>query len=175
MEPDWKNIKAFAFDVDGVLTDGGILADCSGELYRTFDSKDGFAFRMASMHGYPLAIITGGRSESIRQRFLTVGLAREDIYLRSRDKMKDFKDFCLRHGLSADEVVFMGDDIPDIPVMMASGIGACPADSVEEVLAASDYVCARSGGKSCAREVIEKVMKLHGNWQLDIKLYEEKF
>ena len=95
MEDRLKKIKAFAFDVDGVFTDGGILADLSGELYRTFDAKDAMAVRMAVMAGYNMAVITGGRSESIRKRFRTCGIKPEDVYLGSRDKMEDFIDFCL--------------------------------------------------------------------------------
>ncbi len=175
LEEAWKKIRGFAFDVDGVLTDGGVFADSNDDLYRVFDSKDGFGFRMASMHGYHLAIITGGRSKSIMHRFLRLGVPKEDIYLRSRDKMKDFNDFCSRHGLAPDEVLYMGDDVPDISVMQACGIGACPADSVQEAIDAADYVSPRPGGHQCAREVIEKVLKLNGDWTLDVELYEKKF
>ncbi len=174
-EADWKKIRAFAFDVDGVLTDGSLIATDHGELFRLFDSKDGFAFRMASMHGYRLAIITGGRSTSIRKRFLACGIPEEDIFLGSRDKMKDFRLFSERYGLCREQIMYAGDDIPDIDVMRASGIGACPADAVPEVLAIADYVSPCRGGAQFAREVIEKVMKLHGTWQLDVRMYEERF
>ena len=132
MEERLKNIKAFLFDVDGVFTDGGLLADLQGEFYRTFNSKDGFAVRMAVMHGYHVGIITGGRSESIRKRFLACGFQYEDIYLNARNKMVDFEDFCSKHGLKPEEVMYLGDDIPDIPVMVACGCGAwngCNGDS----------------------------------------------
>ena len=99
MENILKGIKAFVFDVDGVFTDGGILADCNGELYRTFDSKDGFGIRMASMRGYRLGVITGGRSKSIPMRFLQCGIKPEDVYLGSRDKIEDFEDFCRKYDL----------------------------------------------------------------------------
>lgn len=168
-------IKAFAFDVDGVLTDGGILANLDGELFRTFDSKDGFALRMASMAGYAVAIITGGRSESIRKRFMTCGVKPEDVYLGSRAKIEDFHDFCKRHGLAPDEVMYIGDDLPDIPVMLECGCGAAPADAVAEVLEIADYVSPRPGGKACAREAVEKVMRHQGKWQLDVELYKAKF
>ena len=175
MEHILKNIKAFASDVDGVLTDGGILADLDGELFRTFDSKDGFAVRMATMAGYPVGIITGGRSESIRKRFLTCGVEAEDVYLGSRDKIEDFDDFCRRHGLKPEEVMYFGDDLPDIPVMQKCGCGVAPADAVEEVLAAADYISPRAGGRRCVREAIESVMKLQGRWHLDVGLYKAKF
>ena len=99
MENILKGIKAFVFDVDGVFTDGGVLATSEGELYRTFDAKDGFAIRMASMRGYKLGVITGGRSESIPKRFLQCGIKPEDVYLGSRDKIEDFEDFCRKYDL----------------------------------------------------------------------------
>lgn len=175
MEDKLKRIKAFVFDVDGVLTDGGLLADLHGEFYRTFDSKDGFALRMAMMHDYHLGIITGGRSESIKMRFLACGVKPEDVYLGSRDKMEDFDDFCKRHSLESDEVMYFGDDLPDAPVMMACGCGVAPADAVDEVKEIADLVSSRPGGRGCARECIEKVMKLHGDWLLDVQDYKKKF
>lgn len=175
MEERLMKIKAFAFDVDGVLTDGGILANLDGELFRTFDSKDGFGLRMAAMHGYKLAIITGGRSESIRMRFRTCGIKPEDVYLGSRDKMEDFTDFCSRHSLSADQVMYFGDDLPDIPVMVSCGCGVCPSDGTDEAKAAAHLVSSRPGGKGCARAEIEAVMRMHGTWTLDVQEYKEKF
>lgn len=169
------HIRAFAFDVDGVMTDGGIFADLTGELFRTFDSKDGFGLRMAAMHGYHLGVITGGRSESIRKRFSTCGVKAEDVYLGSRDKLEDFKDFCTRHGLEAHEVMFFGDDLPDAPVMMACGCGACPSDAVPEVKEIADYVSPYPGGKGFVRYTVEMVMKMQGKWQLDVQQYKRDF
>lgn len=175
MEERLKRIKAFVFDVDGVLTDGGILATLDGELLRTFDSKDGFGLRMAEMHGYHLGIITGGRSESIRKRFHTCGISPENVYLGSRDKIEDFNDFCRRHSLTADQVMYFGDDLPDIPVMQACGCGVCPADAVEDVKEIADWTADLPGGKGCVRSCIEKVMKLQGTWQLDVQDYKRKY
>ena len=170
-----SNIKAFLFDVDGVLTDGGLLADLNGEFYRTFDSKDGFGLRMAIMQGYKLGIITGGRSESIRKRVSTCGIPAEDVYLGSRDKIEDFNDFINRHRLAADEVMYFGDDLPDAPVMQVCGCGVCPSDAVDDIKAIADLVAERPGGKGCVRECIEKVMKLQGEWQLDVQDYKKKY
>ncbi len=171
----FKKIKAFAFDVDGVFTDGGILADLKGELYRTFDAKDAFAVRMAMMGGYPLAIITGGRSESIRERFKTCGINPENIYLGSRNKIEDFKDFCSRHDLKAEEVMYFGDDLPDIPVMLECGCGVCPCDAVEEVKEIADHVSSRPGGKGCVREVLRELMIEQGKWTFDVQKYKKNF
>ena len=175
MSERFKGIKAFAFDVDGVFTDGGILAMPDGDLLRVFDAKDAFAVRMASMHGYALAIITGGRSESILKRFMTCGLKEEDVYLGSRDKIKDFNDFCQRHNLKAEDVMYFGDDVPDIPVMLSCGCGVCPSDAADDVRAIADFVSDRPAGKGTVRSVIEKVMKLQDTWKLDIELYEKNF
>ena len=157
MENRFSRIRAFAFDVDGVLTDGGILADLNGELYRTFDSKDGMAIRMAVMKGYHMAIKP------------------EDVYLGSRAKIEDFEDFCSRHGLEPDEVMYFGDDLPDIPVMTACGCGVCPSDAVDEVKEIADLISTRPGGKGCAREIIQMVLKEQGRWELDVQAYKRHF
>ena len=175
MENILKGIKAFVFDVDGVLTDGSIFANLDGELLRTFDSKDGFALRMAYMHGYRLGVISGGRSESIRKRVQQCGMKAEDVYLGSRDKIEDFEDFCRKHDLGPEEVMYFGDDLPDIPVMTVCGCGVAPSDAVDDVLEAADHVSTKPGGKGCVRETIEMVMKLQGTWELDVQDYKRKF
>ena len=122
----FNGIRAFVFDVDGILTNGGIFADNEGNLFRTFDAKDAFGMRMASMQGYKLGVITGGRSISIVKRMKVCGVEQEDVYLGSRDKIKDFNDFCRRHSLAPEEVMYFGDDLPDIPVIRACGVGVWP-------------------------------------------------
>ena len=175
IEEKFLRIKAFAFDVDGVLTDGGILADLNGELYRVFDSKDGMAIRMAVMKGFDMAIITGGRSESIRKRFARCGIKGEDVYLGSRAKMEDFEDFCTRHGITPEQVMYFGDDLPDIPVMQACGCSVCPSDAVDEVKEIADFISTKPGGKGCAREVLQAVMEIQGLWHLDVYEYKRHF
>ncbi len=170
-----KKIKAFIFDVDGVLTDGSIIATEDGALLRCFDAKDGMGFRMAHLHGYHLGIITGGRCKSIWLRFKHCGIAKEDCYLKSRDKIEDFKDFIKRHNLAPEEVMFFGDDLPDIPVMKACGCSACPSDAVSEVREVADYISPMPGGKGVARDAFELVMRLQGKWVLDIEHYADKF
>lgn len=172
---DFKRIKAFAFDVDGVFTDGGVLCDTAGELYRTFDAKDGFAIRMATMHGYPVAIITGGRSKSITARFSTCGVPEADVYLKSRVKADDLQDFCNRHGIGADEVMFIGDDLPDIEPLELCGLAICPADAAEEVKAVCDIVSPFPGGKGCIRKAVEDVMKAQDTWTFDSARYKKLF
>lgn len=168
------NIKAFVFDVDGVLTDGGIYA-IDGDLLRKFDSKDGFGVRMASMKGYALGIITGGISPTIVQRADRLGIPRENVYLRSRDKMADLRDFCEKNNVTFEEILYCGDDVPDIGPIKACGIGACPADAVDEVKEIADYISPREGGKQFVRNVIEQVMREQGTWELSVEQYKDKF
>ncbi len=166
-----EKIKAFAYDVDGVFTDGGVLATESGDLLRTFDAKDGFGVRMAVLKGYHNAIITGGSSLSIKKRFRGIGVPEEDIYLTSRHKVPDFLDFCERHGLKPEEVAFVGDDLPDIPILKVCGLAVCPSDAVTEVKEVCDYVSLYPGGKGCVRDLVEQVLKIHGDWVFDPVAY----
>ena len=168
-------IKAIAFDIDGVMTDGGILAMPDGDLLRVFDAKDSFGVRMAKMNGLHTGIITGGSSESIVKRFSYCGVKPEDIYLHSRIKLDDFNTFCQRHSLLPEEVMFFGDDLPDIPVLKACGIGVAPADAVEEVKQAADFVSPCAGGHGCVRHAVEMILKTQGRWQLDDALYKKLF
>jgi len=172
---DIKNIKAFAFDVDGVMTNGGIFTDSEGQLYRTYDSKDGFAVRMACMHGYPVGVMTGGRSQSIRARMKTSGIPAEDVYLGSRNKMEDFEDFCKRHNVKPEEVMFFGDDVPDIAVMVACGIGVCPCDAADDVKEIADIVSDRPGGRAFVRKHIEETLKAQGQWGFNVGQYKKLF
>jgi 3-deoxy-D-manno-octulosonate 8-phosphate phosphatase (KDO 8-P phosphatase) len=155
-------IKAFVFDVDGVFTDGSLLVDNNGNCLRIYNAKDGYAVRQALKNGYHIAVITGGIDISIEHRFKCLGI--QDIFLRSENKIKDFEIFCTRRNINADEVLFVGDDIPDIEVMQACGVACCPADAVAEVKNAAAYISAMCGGKGCARDVIEQVMKIQGTW-----------
>jgi len=166
-----STIKAFAFDLDGVFTDGTVLATDSGDLLRCHNAKDGFAVRMAIINDYPVATITGGASNSIIKRFSQVGIENEDIYLRSHHKIPDFLDFCDRHKLSPDEVLFMGDDIPDISILKECGLATCPSDAVNEVKEVSEYISLYPGGKGCVRDVIEQVLKIQNNWSTNPEAY----
>lgn len=167
LELKLREIKAFAFDIDGVLTDGSLLAMPDGDILRMFNTKDGFGIRTATENGYPVAIITGGCSESIIHRAHSYGIEEADLYMLSKDKVKDFELFCERHGLKSEQVAYVGDDIPDIPVIKAAGLGVCPCDAVEEVLEVADFISSRPGGKGCARDLIERVLKPAGKWIFD--------
>ena len=172
---DLSNIKAFAFDIDGVATDGGVFCNSDGDLLRTYDAKDGFAIRMAVMNGYHVAVVTGGSSESIRKRMTTSGVKPEDVFLHSRNKIEDLDAFCARYGLSRKEVMFFGDDVPDMECMMESGCGVCPADAVEEVKAIANWVSAYPGGKGCLRNAIETTLKAQDKWVFNAARYKKLF
>lgn len=157
-----KAVKAFAFDVDGVLSLPEVYLHPTGELMRSMNTKDGYALQYAVKRGYPIAIITGGTSENVGLRFRGLGIT--DIYLGSSYKPDDFNDFLFKYRLKPVEVLYMGDDLPDYEVMKKAGVPCCPADAVEEIKAAAHYISPFAGGKGCARDVIEQVLRLHGRW-----------
>lgn len=157
-----KKIKAFVFDVDGVLSSPEVFLHPSGELMRSMNTKDGYALQHAVKRGYPIAIITGGKTIAVGERFRGLGIT--DIYLGSSYKVDDFTDFLLKYDLKAEEVLYMGDDLPDYEVMKKSGLSCCPADAVEEIKSVAQYISPCNGGKGCARDVIEQVLRLHGRW-----------
>jgi len=159
-------IKAFAFDVDGVLTDGGVMSMPDGDLFRTHYARDAYAIRIAVEHGYPVAIITGGVSPSVEKRYRNIGV--KDIYSGARDKIPPFLDFCKKYDLDPSEVAYAGDDIPDIPPMKACGLPFCPADAAPEVRHISRYISPFPGGRGCVRDLVEQTLRLHGKW------YKEK-
>lgn len=157
-----KNITTFIFDIDGVLTDGTVLAAESGELLRSFNTKDGYALQLAAKKGYNICIISGGKGAAINKRFESLGVA--DVFLGVEEKIDIFTNYINQKGISPEQVLYMGDDIPDAEVMKLVGIATCPADAVEEIKAISHYISHKDGGKAAARDVIEKVLKVQLNW-----------
>jgi 3-deoxy-D-manno-octulosonate 8-phosphate phosphatase (KDO 8-P phosphatase) len=155
-------VKAFAFDYDGVFTNSIVLIHPSGELLRTSNTRDGYAVHKAIQEGFPIAIISGGKSESVRERFRALGIT--DIYLGVTDKVEALEDFRYKYGFELNEIVFMGDDLPDFEVMKRVGFPTCPADAAPEIIGISSYISNFSGGKGCVRDVIEQVLKLKGRW-----------
>lgn len=162
---DLKKIKALVFDVDGVLSSGTISVDVNGELLRTTSVKDGYALHLAIKLGYHVAIITGAFEESILLRYKDVGI--EDIFLGSSFKTEKMQQLLDKYGLSKEEVLYMGDDIPDYEVMKQVGLPCCPADAAPEIREISLYVSHLNGGKGCVRDVVEQVLKAQGKWMAD--------
>ncbi|MGF7139952.1 KdsC family phosphatase [Roseimarinus sediminis] len=156
------NVKAFVFDVDGVLSNDVSPVNEQGEPMRTTNVKDGFALRNAIINGYFVAIITGGKNDSIRKRYQKLGI--QHIYLDAGNKESCFDEMAKEHGISPAEVMYMGDDLPDYNVMVKTGIPTCPADAVTEIKSISKYISDRKGGEGCVRDVIEQVMRAQGKW-----------
>lgn len=155
-------IKAFIFDVDGVLTDGSITLMPDGEHVRIMNIKDGYALQLAVKKGFKVAIISGGKSENVRKRLNELGVT--DIYLGSHTKIETFNEFIELYAITPEEVLYMGDDIPDYEVMKIVGVPTCPADSAPEIKEISIYVSQIKGGKGCARDVIEQVLRVQNKW-----------
>lgn len=159
---DLRGIRAFAFDVDGVLSTNELTLHPTGDMMRTVNTRDGFAIRKAINDGFKIAVITGARSESLRKRFSDLGT--EDIYLGSTDKVKDLLSFTRKWGIDQAQLLYMGDDIPDLEVMQMVGLPTCPSDAVAEILAISRYISTYPGGHGCVRDVIEQVLRSQGYW-----------
>lgn len=155
-------VTTFIFDYDGVLTDGTIIIDKEGELLRTANVRDGYAIRQAIKKGYKVAIISGGKTESVRKRFEVLGV--KDVFLGAGNKLEVYREYLEKNRLVDDEVLFMGDDIPDFEVMKRVGVPTCPADASEEIKSISLYISAIPGGRGCARDVVEQVMRVQNKW-----------
>lgn len=157
-----KEITTFIFDVDGVLTDGSILAAESGEFLRTFNIKDGYALQLAVKRGYLVCVISGGKGAAMQKRFEGLGIT--EVFLGVSDKVKVFKALADQYNLNGNQILYMGDDIPDLKVMQLVGLPTCPADAVPEVKALSEYISPYDGGKTAVRDIIEKVMRVQEKW-----------
>lgn len=155
-------VRAFVFDVDGVLTNGQSLIMPDGQLLRSFNLKDGFALKYAADKGYLTAAISRGKNEGVRLRLQELGMTH--IYLGAWDKLEAYKDLLAVAGLSGEEVLYMGDDLPDLEIMQRVGLSSCPRDAAPEIRAAVDYVSGKDGGHGCVRDVIEQTLRLQGNW-----------
>jgi 3-deoxy-D-manno-octulosonate 8-phosphate phosphatase (KDO 8-P phosphatase) len=158
----FKKIKAIAMDVDGVLTDGTLLCTDSGEWVRRMNIKDGYAISHAVKNGLHLAVISGSIGEGVKIRMKRLGL--EFVYQDVADKSVVLKEWMESTNVKPEEVIFIGDDMPDIPALKLAGLPCCPKDAVPEVMEACQYISPFNGGDGCVRDIIEKVMKLHGTW-----------
>lgn len=160
-----KNIKAFVFDYDGTLTDGTVILLDDGEPLRTANVRDGYAIQLAVKKGFQVAIISGGRSKSMINRFKMLRV--QHVYLGVEHKLDTLQEFMTAHDLQPEQVLYLGDDIPDYHPMKHCGIAACPADAAEEIKSVAHYISHYKGGEGCARDVIEQVLKVQGQWMND--------
>ena len=162
---DLKKIKAIIFDVDGVLSSETVVLASDGEPLRTVNIKDGYAIQLAQKVGMRIVILTGGNTKAVRLRYERLGV--EDIYMQCAVKIKTYEEFVGKYQLRDEEVLYMGDDIPDYEVMQLVGCPVCPADAAPEIKAISRYVSPFVGGQGAARDVIEQVLKAQGQWMSD--------
>ena len=169
-KPNYKallpNITTFIFDVDGVLTNGKVLITSQGEMYREMDTKDGYALKCALVQGFKICIISGGTNEGVRDRLKDLGVY--DIYLGAHHKGEPFQDLLDSYNLSPDEILYMGDDVPDIEVMKQVAVAACPQDAVADVKEISNYISHKKGGEGCVRDIVEQTLRVQGKWNTNV-------
>lgn len=166
---DLKRIKAIIFDVDGVLSAETITLAADGEPLRTVNIKDGYAIQLAVKMGLRMVILTGGKTEAVRLRYQRLGV--EDIYMGCAVKVKTYEEFLRKYGLADADVMYMGDDIPDIEIMRRVGCPVCPQDACADVKDVSLYVSPCKGGHGCGRDVIEQTLRAQGKWLSNEKAF----
>lgn len=157
-----NDITSFIFDVDGVLTDGSVFVTNEGEILRTMHIRDGYAMKAAIESGYKICIISGGSNDGVRIRLRNLGIT--DIYLGTPDKVTTFNEYTAVSKINPEQVLYMGDDIPDYHVMKLVGLATCPQDASPEIKEISGYISHKNGGKGAVRDVIEQVMRVQGKW-----------
>lgn len=166
---DLNKIKAIIFDVDGVLSAETITLSANGEPLRTVNIKDGYAIQLAQKMGVRIAILTGGNTNSVRLRYERLGV--EDIYMQCAVKINTYNEFLAKYGLYDEEVIFVGDDIPDYQVMQRCGCPCCPVDACAEIKQISRYISSYKGGYGCGRDVVEQVLRTQGKWLANTKAF----
>lgn len=166
---DLNKIKAIIFDIDGVLSNETITLSSEGEPLRTVNIKDGYAIQLAMKLGLRIVILTGGKTKSVRIRY--EGLGVEDIYMGCAVKIETYDEFLKKYGLTDEEVMYMGDDIPDLEIMRRVGCPVCPKDACEEIKDISVYVSDKIGGHGCGRDVIEQTLRAQGKWVMNAKAF----
>jgi 3-deoxy-D-manno-octulosonate 8-phosphate phosphatase (KDO 8-P phosphatase) len=164
----FKPITTLVFDIDGVLTDGSVMVFESGEQVRQMSIKDGYALQLAVKKKYNLVVISGGNGMGAAIRLQKLGVT--NVLLNVTDKYAILDDYLQKNGLTWAETLFMGDDIPDYQAMKNAGISCAPADAAPEILQVARYISPMGGGRGCVRDVIEKLLRLHGHWQLESKI-----
>jgi 3-deoxy-D-manno-octulosonate 8-phosphate phosphatase (KDO 8-P phosphatase) len=160
-----KKITCFVFDVDGVLTNGEVIVMPDGVLVRKMNIKDGYALQLAIKKGYQVWIISGGNSNEVEDRLHNLGI--KEVHMRVKDKRALLQELSILHNVPLSEMLFMGDDMPDYEAMNIVGVAACPKDAAVDIKSIAAYIALANGGAGCAREVIEKVLKLNDHWDVE--------
>ena len=160
----FKNITTFVFDIDGVLTDGKVMLLPGGEQVRSMSIKDGYALQLAIKKGYRVIVISGALSEPVKIRLQKLGVT--EVHMQVENKQTLLHHYMANHNLTREQVLYMGDDVPDLAVMSMAGIAACPADACPDIIRISAYISPFKGGEGCVRDIIEKVLKTRDHWSV---------
>ena len=164
---DIARVEAIVLDVDGVMTDGGIIPTPDGDFIRRYNAKDGYAIASAIREGLKICIISGGRGRMLENRLQMLGVTR--YYLNCMDKVAAIREFVADYNVDLESVIYMGDDIPDLECMRLVGVPVCPSDAAMEVVEASRYISEYNGGHGAVRDIIEQVMRAKGVWAKNLK------
>lgn len=159
-----NQVTTFMFDVDGVMTDGKVLVMENGEMVRNINSKDGYALHLAKNKNYRIVVISGGNNAAIQKALARTGI--NDVFIRQHDKLACYLDYLQAHNLRDEEVLYMGDDLPDHEVMSRVGVAVCPKDAAPEIRDLCHYISNKKGGEGCLRDVIEQVLRVQGKWEI---------
>ena len=159
-----NKITTFMFDIDGVMTDGKVLVMESGEMVRNLNSKDGYGLHLAVTKGYRMVVISGGQNDPVKNVLARTGIT--DVFIRQHDKLACYTEYMALNNLSDEEVLYMGDDLPDHEVMSRVGVAVCPNDAAVEIKELCQYISPKKGGEGCVRDVIEQVLRVQGKWEI---------
>ncbi len=159
-----NKVTTFMFDIDGVMTDGKVLVMDSGEMVRNMNSKDGYALHLAVTKGYRLVVISGGNNEAVKNALARTGIS--DVFIRQHDKLACYEEYLKNNHLKDEEILYMGDDLPDHEVMNRVGVAVCPNDAAIEIKTICQYISSKKGGEGCVRDVIEQVLRVQNNWEI---------
>lgn len=157
-------VNTLMFDIDGVITDGKVFVMESGEVVRNMNSKDGYAIHLAVQKKYNIVVISGGNNKAIKSMLERAGV--QHIFINQHDKLQCYKDFIYTNNISDEQVMYMGDDLPDYEVMKRVGVACCPNNSAPEIKEICSYVSLKDGGEGCVRDIIEQVMRVQGTWEI---------
>jgi 3-deoxy-D-manno-octulosonate 8-phosphate phosphatase (KDO 8-P phosphatase) len=157
-------VTTLMFDVDGVMTDGKVLVMDSGEMVRNINSKDGYALHLAVMKKYRIVVISGGNNLAVQKALARTGIT--DVFIRQHDKLACYQEYMTTNGLTNEEVLYMGDDLPDHEVMSRVGVAVCPLDAAVEIKEICQYVSPKKGGEGCVRDIVEQVLRVQGHWEI---------
>ncbi|MES2679141.1 MAG: HAD-IA family hydrolase [Bacteroidota bacterium] len=159
-----NKITTFMFDIDGVMTDGKVLVMESGEMVRNINSKDGYALHLANNKNYRIVIISGGNNAAIQKALARTGIM--DVFIKQHDKLACYTEYLTANNLKDEEVLYMGDDLPDYEVMSRAGAAVCPKDAATEIKSICHYISGKKGGEGCLRDIIEQVLRVQGKWEI---------